>query len=141
MPIIHFHLVEGQSTPAQEEHLLKKSSAFYAEILQCPIERVRAFIQTYPSRRCAVAGALVGHDKGQAPYFEFLVLEGRPLDQRQRLLNGFTDLLVETLGVDRTFIRGHCKRVQPEEWSIGGVPASDLRKKDIQTFTKVDSSS
>lgn len=135
MPIIHFHLVEGRSTPAQEEALLKQASAFYADVLQCPMDRVRAFIQTYAPSRCAVAGELVSSGRSQAPYFEFLALDGRPLEQRQKLLVGFTDLLVEILGVERGLIRGHCKRVQPEEWCIGGTPAAALRKDDIKAFT------
>lgn len=135
MPIIHFHLVEGQSTPAQEEELLKKASVFYAEVLQCPMDRVRVFIQTYAPNRCAVAGELVSSGRSQAPYFEFLALEGRPLEQRQRLLIGFTEMLVEILGVERGLVRGHCKRVLPEEWCIGGKLAADLRKDDIKAFT------
>ena len=73
----------------------------------------------------------------QAPYFEFSVLDGRPLDQRQRLLGGFTELMVEILEVDRALVRGQCKRVSPEEWSIGGQPASELRAADIENFTQV----
>lgn len=135
MPIIHFYLIEGQSTPAQEEQLLKRASHFYAEVLECPIDRVRAFIQTYPPARCAVAGELVSSGRSQAPYFEFLAMDGRPLDQRQRLLTGFTDMIVEILGVERGLVRGHCKRVLPEEWCIGGVMAAEIRKADIKAFT------
>ena len=56
------------------------------------------------------------------------------MDQRQRLLVGFTNLLVEILGVDRALVRGQCKRVAPEEWSIGGTPASEQRAAEIKKF-------
>lgn len=138
MPIVHFHIVEGQTTSAQEEVLLIGASRLYAEALQCPMDRVRAFIQTYPPTRCAVAGQTVAAGGPHAPYFEFLVLEGRPLSQRQRLLSGFTDLLVDILKVDRSLVRGHCKRVQPDEWAIAGAPASKVRKADIGAFTSLD---
>ena len=136
MPIIHFHLTEGTATPDQERNLLIEASKFYAEGLQCPIDRVRAFIVPYPRHRVAVAGQMLDDGGAAAPYFEFLVLEGRPLEQRQHLLAGFTDLLVRHLGVDRARVRGHCKRVQPEEWAIGGRAASELRRADIEAFTR-----
>lgn len=136
MPIVHFHLAEGQATPEQEEQLLVEASKLYAEILQSPIERIRAFLHCYPPTRCAVGGELVSRTGRFAPYFEFLVLEGRPLEQRQRLLSGFTDLLVIIVGADRAFVRGQCKRVLPEEWSIGGKSAAEQRKDDIANFTR-----
>lgn len=135
MPIVHFHLVDGQATKEQEAALLIAASELYADVLQCPMDRVRAFIQTFAPSRCAVAGKLVADDGTPAPYFEFLALEGRPLDQRQTLLAGFTDLLVKIIGAERASIRGHCQRVLPEEWAIGGTPASIVRKEHIATLT------
>lgn len=137
MPIIHFHIADGYATKTQEEQLLVGASQLYAEILQCPIERVRAFLHVYPPSRCAVAGTLISRSSTRAPYFECSVLDGRPLDQRHRLLFGFTDLIVDILGVDRTLVRGQCKRVAPEEWSIGGKPASEQRAAEISKFTQM----
>ena len=134
MPIVHFHIADGYASPAQEERLLVGACQLYAEILQCPVERVRAFLHVYPPSRCAAAGTLISRSSQQAPYFEFSVLDGRPLDQRQRLLGGFTDLIVEILGVDRALVRGQCKRVAAEEWSIGGKPASEQRAAEIKNF-------
>jgi 4-oxalocrotonate tautomerase len=135
VPIIHFHVADGYATEAQEERLLVGASELYAKILQSPIERIRAFLHVYPPTRCAVAGTLVSKSSTQAPYFEFSVLDGRSLEQRQLLLSGFTELIVEILGVDRALVRGQCKRVTPEEWSIGGKPASEQRVADIMKFT------
>ena len=67
-----------------------------------------------------------------APFFDFIVLEGRTLEQRQRLLTGFTAMLVEILGVQAELIRGTCRRVHPEDWSIGGQIASVLRADEIR---------
>ncbi|PWR19542.1 tautomerase family protein [Zavarzinia aquatilis] len=138
MPIIHFHLAEGTSSAAQERRLLIAASRLYAEVLQCPMDRVRAFVVPYERARCAVAGVMLDEGGLSAPYFEFLVLEGRPLETRQRLLTGFTDLVADLLGVEKALIRGHCKRVQPEEWCIGGRMAQELRKADIEAFTRRD---
>ncbi|MCW0182723.1 MAG: tautomerase family protein [Zavarzinia sp.] len=136
MPIIHFHLAEGTASADQERRLLIAASRLYAEVLQCPMDRVRAFVVPYARTRCAVAGVMLDDGGADAPYFEFLVLEGRPLETRQRLLTGFTDLVADILGVEKGLIRGHCKRVQPEEWCIGGRMAQDLRKADIERFSQ-----
>lgn len=138
MPIVRFHLVEGQTTAAQEAALLKAASRFYADVLQSPIDRVRAFIQTCPPQRCATGGELVADGAPPAPYFEFLALEGRSLEQRQTLLAGFADLLVEHVGAERALIRGRCERVEPEEWGVGGVPASLARKEHVAALQAAD---
>lgn len=132
MPIVNFHLVAGSSTPEQDERLLRRASALYAEVLASPIERVRAFITLHDPEQFAVAGELISASGDQAPFFDFIVLDGRPLDQRQQLMRGFTDLLVEVLGVRREWVRGCCRRVPPEDWCIAGEPASELRRAEIE---------
>ncbi len=103
---------------------------------QSPIERVRAFITTHPSAQFAVAGELVSHNGLHAPYFDFIVMEGRPVEERHRLMAGFTDLLVDILGVRRDLVRGSCRRIEPQYWSIGGVPANVLRAEEIAAREK-----
>jgi|JI102314DRNA_FD_contig_123_43208_length_1213_multi_3_in_1_out_0_3 4-oxalocrotonate tautomerase len=132
MPIVNFHLVDGLTSSEQDRQLLVAASKFYAEVLNAPTDRVRAFITAHAPSRFAVVGDLVAVNGLHAPYFEFIVLEGRPLEQTHRLMAGFTDLLVDTLGVRRDLVRGSCRRVAPQDWSIGGVPASVLRKDEVE---------
>ncbi len=132
MPVVNFHLVEGLTTPEQDERLLLGACRLYADVLRAPMERVRAFITPHRASQFAVAGDLVAHNGLHAPYFDFIVLDGRPLDERHRLLAGFTDLLVDTLGVRRELVRGSCRRVEPQDWAIGGEPASALRKDEVE---------
>jgi len=131
MPIVNFHLVEGLTTPAQDERLLIGACQLYAEVLKAPMERVRAFITLHKATHFAVAGGLAAHNGLHAPYFEFIVLDGRPLEDRHRLMRGFTDLLVDALGVRRDLVRGSCSRVEPQDWAIGGEPASVIRKDEV----------
>ena len=131
MPIVNFHLVEGLTTPAQDERLLIGACQLYAEVLKAPMERVRAFITLHKATHFAVAGGLVAHNRLHAPYFDFIVLDGRSLEDRHRLMRGFTDLLVDTLGVRRDLVRGSCRRVEPQDWAIGGEPASVIRKEEV----------
>ena len=131
MPIVNFHLLAGQSTAEQDARLLEEASRLYAEVLQAPMERVRAFITPHAAGQFAVAGEPCSVNGLHAPFFEFIVLDGRSLEDRQRLHRDFTELLVDVLGVRRELVRGMCRRVPPEDWSIGGVPASVLRADEV----------
>lgn len=135
MPIIHFHLVDGCYGPEQEARLVTEASRLYAQVLDCPLDRIRAFILSIPPGRAATGGTVVAKGGPAAPYFEFLVLEGRPSSQRQDLLKGFTNLIVAVLGADKTSIRGQCRQISPEDWTIGGQPASEVRRADIAAFS------
>lgn len=131
MPIIQYHLVEGQYTDEQLEHLMVESSRTFAEVLRCPVDRTRVFIHGYPPGRATVGGVPVSRNPQRAPYFEFVVLEGRSLEDRQKLLVAFTDLVVQILQVDRAMVRGSVQTVHPENWAIGGVPAAVARQAEV----------
>jgi len=131
MPIVNFHLTDTPANRAGAEALLKGACALYAEVLDAPLERIRAFVTLHPAELFLAGGDLCSRNGQNAPFFDFIVLDGRPLDQRHRLLAGFTDLLVDTLGAERALIRGCCRRVPAEDWAIGGVPASEKRKDEI----------
>lgn len=113
--------------------LVVEASALYADILACPIERVRAMAHLVEPDCMAVGGRLVSEGALAAPCFEFLVLEGRPAEQCQRLLSGFTRLVVDILGADATTVRGACWPIAPAQWAIAGVPASQLRPDEIRS--------
>jgi len=136
MPIVHFHLAQGQINDTQKRQLLERATAHYAQVLASPLDRVRVFLHLYQDDAVAVAGKPVAEGGRHAPYFEFLVLEGRPRDQIDALQVGFTDLLVELLGVARELVRGRCHRVLPEDWFIGGDSAANLRAAEIDARAK-----
>lgn len=132
MPILEYHLVENAYTDAQCEQLLVESSRLYAEVLKSPIERVRVFIHLHKPAMVATGGVPLNRGGKSAPYFHFLVLQGRPLEERHALLMGFTDLVVNLLGAERSLVRGGCWPIPPEDWCIGGVPASVTRAAEVQ---------
>ena len=129
MPIVEVHLVEGLHTPAQHDELLRRISVRYAELLDAPLDRVRAYLTLHRPEHWATGGE--PGSRRSAPYCAALGLEGRAAAQRRRLLEAFTDLLVDLLGVDRTLVRGRIIQVPPEDWAIGGVPASVARRSEI----------
>lgn len=51
--------------------------------------------------------------------------------QRQALITGFTDIVEEVLGAPRERILGGCWSIAPEDWAIGGVPASVKRADEV----------
>lgn len=127
MPVLEVHLVEGMHTPAQHAELLRTMSRRYAEVLDSPLDRVRAYATFHRPEHW-----LVGGEPGlPAPYFTAIVLRGRPAEQRRRLLGAFTDIVVDVLGVDRKVVRGRIIQVDPDDWAIGGVPASAARSAEI----------
>jgi 4-oxalocrotonate tautomerase family enzyme len=128
VPILELHLVEGDHSPDQHAQLLSSLSAVYAEVLASPVERVRAYLTLHAREHWATGGSTGG---APAPYFTAVVLEGRPVEQRHRLLAELTDLVVEILGVERSRVRGRVIQVPPDDWAIGGVPAAAARRDEI----------
>jgi phenylpyruvate tautomerase PptA (4-oxalocrotonate tautomerase family) len=131
MPIVTFHLTDGVNSTEAMQRLLVQSSHLYAKVLDSPVERLRAFVNLYPAELVAVAGELVSESPRNAPYFEFLVLAGRPLQQRHDLMREFTELLVEILGAPRELVRGRAIVLDPDDWAIAGEPAGVRRASEI----------
>lgn len=131
MPILEFHLAEGRYSDEQVGRLLTEASRCYAQVLQSPIERVRVFAQLYKPQHVAVAGRLLSDGGDAAPYFHFLVLAGRPLEQCHALIAAFTDLCVDVLGAERALVRGGCWPIPPQYWGIAGSAASVTRGQEI----------
>lgn len=131
MPILEYHLAEGQYPEDKCEQLLIESSKLYAEVLKSPLDRVRVFIHYHRPSAVAVAGIPMSRGGKAAPFFHFLVLKGRPVEERHLLLTGFTTLLVDLLGAEKALIRGGCWPIPPEDWCIGGTPASVMRAAEV----------
>ena len=132
MPILTVQLKKDAWTREQLSEFMQEASELYAAALECPVDRVRVFLNLHEPEHVAVAGRITSDSGAQAAYFEFLALEGRPLEQRHQLLEGFTDLLQNVLGIERSVIRGACRNVAPEDWAIAGTPASVARQEEIE---------
>lgn len=131
MPFMTFHLVDEQYADHRIEDLLTDAARAYCEVLDSPMDRVRGFVRLYRPHLSLVAGELVGRGAPAAPFFEFTVMAGRPIEQRHALIATFTDLIVEHLGASKELIRGRAIVVEPEDWGIAGVPASVRRSSEI----------
>lgn len=129
MPIAHFHLVDP--TPGQQRRIIEEATRIYAEVFESAAERIRIFVQVYPATAVGVGGVPVSDGAAQAPFFTALAMGGRPVQQRQRVLKEFTAMLVEVLGADPASVRGQVVDIDPENWGIGGEPASVLRAAEL----------
>ncbi len=132
MPVLNIHLVQDRFDDATVQRLLLRCSEAFAAGLNCPVDRVRVFVTEHRPDFYCVGGKFVSDGAAAAPYFSFMVLEGRSLEDRQNLLRTFTDLIVETLDVPRESVRGGVVPMPAENWSAGGVPASILRQREIE---------
>ncbi|MCX2966332.1 tautomerase family protein [Gordonia sp. Z-3] len=131
MPVAHFHLPRNTFSADEERRLALAASETYARVLDSPIDRVRVFVVHYEPTAVAVGGRLVDEGAAVSPYFTAIVLAGRTVEQRQELASALTDVVVDVLGVERKQVRGQIVEVAPENWSIGGTPASALRAAEI----------
>ena len=131
MPILTVNLQRDAHTQEQLERLLVDASALYASVLDSPVERVRVFINLFDPTAMAVGGRVVASSGTRAPFFEAILLQGRPREQKQALMEKLTDLLEEVLEVERAHIRGVCWSVPPDDWCIAGTPASEKRAQEI----------
>jgi phenylpyruvate tautomerase PptA (4-oxalocrotonate tautomerase family) len=131
LPIITFHLIENTFTDEQQARLLTEGSRIFAEVLDTPIDRTRAFINLCPPGRAAVGGVIVEEGSTGAPFFVFFLSAHRPRDFRTLLLARLTDLIEDTLGVDRSLIRGYAQITDPDSWAVAGVPLSAARAAEM----------
>lgn len=132
MPVLQIHLTRDCHAPQQIETLLQRCSEHFASVLACPVERIRVYAIEHAPERSCIGGKLVSQGGAPAPYFSFVLLQGRGDESKRQLMVGFTDLIEQILAVPRSVIRGGIVPVAPEEWCIAGVPASEARQAEIE---------
>ncbi|WP_084154176.1 tautomerase family protein [Maridesulfovibrio frigidus] len=69
------------------------------------------------------------YEENSMPYVNIRITkDGATKEQKAKLIKGVTDLLVETLGKNPATTVVTIDEVETENWGIGGVPVSELRK-------------
>ena len=96
MPILTINLQREAYGREQLDRLLVGASELYARVLESPLERVRVFINLLDPGALAVGGRIVAESGARAPFFEAIVMAGRPEAQKQRLMQEVTDLIDNT---------------------------------------------
>ena len=68
----------------------------------------------------------------QMPYVNIKITnEGATADQKQQLIEGATQLLVDVLGKNPNTTVVVIDEVETDNWGIGGVPVTELRKQTV----------
>ena len=132
MPVVFMNIPEPHLSPDAETRLLTQASQVMADCLNSPIERVRIYIKSYCETRYATAGQ-VGKP---SPFFEFLIFQGRPAEMKHAIMAQMTDLIARETGLDASDVRGVCRTVSPDDWCIGGEPASKVRATHIAALSE-----
>jgi len=136
MPVAQVCLVRGAFADETIGAMLMDLSQFYARTLYpdapvVPIERVRVFVTLVEPQHWAAGGSLASEGASTAPYFTCMVMIGRRVEQHHALLEGFTEIMARHLGCDGSAVRGRVSVVEPDNWGIGGTPASIARQAEI----------
>ncbi|MBS7668976.1 tautomerase family protein [Croceicoccus gelatinilyticus] len=141
MPVVQFNLVKDRYPREAIHALLDDVSEFYAATLypdaeKPPVERVRAFVNQVEPDLWATGGRLVSEGGQDSPYFVCLVMTGRTIEQHHALIEGFTARIVRHLGCPQDVVRGQVVPIEPDNWGIAGVPASVVRRAEIEARAK-----
>ncbi|MYS79208.1 tautomerase family protein [Embleya scabrispora] len=137
MPILMLYLGDDIADRRRYEQLLTRASRVIADTLETPIDRTRVFIHTHPGR-AAVGGRPLAPGEIGAPFFVCHVSSHRPPEQRTALLARLTDVIEESLDVDRSVIRGWAQPTEPDSWAVAGVPLSIARADEVGRAEKGD---
>lgn len=70
------------------------------------------------------------------PHIQITLVKGRTTEQKQRIAERMTDVLVEEAGVKREWISLSIIEVEEDSFAEGGVLARDLRKRSAAKETK-----
>ena len=132
MPVVFMNIPEPHLSPDVETNLLMQASQIMADCLNSPIDRVRIYIKPYGETRFATAGQ-VGKP---SPFFEFLIFQGRPTETKHAIMARLTALIACETGLNAADVRGVCRTVSPDDWCIGGEPASKVRANHIAALSE-----
>ncbi len=131
MPYLRIDLV-GPLDAEVRRRLLAESARLFADLIESDIARVRTIVHELPAGSFAVGGVPSEESGVQAPYITLDLFEGRPDSQHRALCEQVPRLVAEILGCPLDGIRLRINEVFPAGWSIGGVQASEKRRREIE---------
>ena len=65
------------------------------------------------------------------PFIQFTILEGRSLEQKERLIHEVSDLTAEILESPIENVRVHIQETSAEHWGIAGKSIKERRNNEI----------
>lgn len=127
MPLLQIDLREGVSE-AKVTELVEKVPARYAELIESPIERVRATVNEVPATHWRVGGK---SESQPYPLVRVELMKGRPPDLLRLIMTELSSLVAEILDIPVTRTRLLITEMEPAHWGIGGIPAAEVRANEV----------
>jgi 4-oxalocrotonate tautomerase family enzyme len=145
MPVAKINLLKGHQRETLRQILVEVSEAM-SRILKAPEDRliisineVDLDLQIINGRIAREALELHGREAVEIPFVQMVLMEGRPKEQLHQIIQELTAIISKATKVDPQRIRVHINLAQPDTWGIGGVPASILRKAELDARAKLAS--
>jgi 4-oxalocrotonate tautomerase family enzyme len=131
MPFLRIDLA-GPVDPELKRRLLVETAQLFADIIESDVARVRTQVHELPADSFAVGGIPIAESGVQAPFITLDLFRGRPDAEHKALVEQIPRLVADLVGcpIERTRLR--INEVFPEGWAIGGVQASELRRREIE---------
>ena len=130
MPFLRVDLA-APVAPETKRELLRRTAELFAEIIESPIDRIRTQVHELPGGSFAVGGIPIAESHAQAPFITLDLFRGRPLEQHTALIERMSKLVAEIVGAPIERVRLRINEVSPGCWGIGGVPADQIRRGEI----------
>ncbi|MEQ9499834.1 MAG: tautomerase family protein [Deltaproteobacteria bacterium] len=142
MPIAQINVLAGH--PRERlQLLLREVSRAYADVLGSPMNRLQVWINEIDPGLYAIGGepadALIAAGDRAAleiPLARLVLLGDRPQSHVTEVITRLTEVISTVLESSAERVRVEVVRVPPENWGIGGVPASEKRKAEIEARKK-----
>ena len=138
MPFLRVDLA-APVAPDLKAALLRRTAELFAEITASPVDRIRTQVHELQADSFAVGGLAIADSGVQAPFITLDLLEGRPLEQHAELVDRMSALVAELVGVPIERVRLRINEVKAIDWGIGGVPARELRRVEIESRQRAES--
>lgn len=132
MPYVRIDLTEPVD-PTLKRELLRQTAELFAEIIESPLDRVRTQVHELPADSFAVGGIPIAESGVPAPFVTVVMFKGRPAEQYAAVVERISALVADLVGSPLDRVRLRISEVEPTGWGIGGVQASVLRRREIES--------
>jgi 4-oxalocrotonate tautomerase family enzyme len=142
MPAAQIFLLKGHER-TRLKNIIRETTDAMSQTLGAPKDRLMIWISEIDGDLWGLGGIpaseLEANDERKAkeiPFVQMILMEGRPTEQLQKIMAQISEIIARNLEMDINQIRVRIALAQPELWSIGGVPASVSRAKELEARRK-----
>ena len=144
MPVAQINLLKGHSPDALRQ-ILAGVSEVMSRILKAPKDRLIVRIVESDPALWAIGGipaseALASgrREELEIPFVQMVLMEGRPKEQFHALIETITEIVARCTGIAPSRVRIHIALAHPDNWGIGGIPASIARAKELEARARAE---